>query len=314
MTNNLPREIHANDSKAYFTGANGKVKFVAEVSSNHNQDIDRCFAFIDTAAEIGCDAVKFQLFKIEELFAPEILAKSEEHRQRKTWELPVEFLPALADRCCEAGIQFSCTPFYLKAVDELFPYVDFYKIASYELLWNDLLTACAKTEKPVVISTGMATLDEVKSAVEVIIKAGCENLTILHCVSGYPTPITECNLAAIETLRSTFDLLPFTFHLKFGWSDHSVNPGVIYRAIHRWGAEMIEFHLDLDGTGEEYKTGHCWLPAQIKIVIENIRTGFQSDGTGEKVPTPSEFPDRDWRADPVDGLRPMKRTRLPFSK
>ena len=286
-----------------------KVKFVAEVSSNHNQDIERCFAFIDKAAEIDCDAVKFQLFKIEELFAPEILTKSEEHRQRKMWELPVEFLPALADRCRDAGIQFSCTPFYLKAVEELLPYVDFYKIASYELLWNDLLTTCVKTGKPVVVSTGMATLDEVKSAVNILIESGCKDLTLLHCVSGYPTPINECNLAAIETLQKQFKIQNSKIKINFGWSDHTVNSGVIYRAIHRWDANMIEFHIDLDGTGEEYKTGHCWLPDQIKTVIETVRSGFQCDGTSEKKPTPAELSDRDWRADPSDGLRPIKELR-----
>ena len=183
-----------------------KVKFVAEVSSNHNQDINRCFAFIDKAAEIGCDAVKFQLFKIEELFAPEILSKSEEHRKRKDWELPLSFLPELSKRCKEKNIKFGCTPFYLNAVDELYQYVDFYKIASYELLWNDLLTACAEMGKPVVISTGMATLDEIKSAVDVISKSGCKDLTILHCVSGYPTPVNKCNLAAIQTLQKQFTI------------------------------------------------------------------------------------------------------------
>lgn len=295
---------------------NGKVKFIAEVSSNHNQDIDRCFAFIDKAAEIGCDAVKFQLFKIEELFAPEILSKSEEIQRRKGWELPVSFLPELSKRSKEKNIKFGCTPFYMDAVHELYEFVDFYKIASYELLWNDLLTACAKTGKPVILSTGMATLDEVKSAVDILIKAGCKNLTILHCVSGYPTPTNECNLAAIQTLRSTLcSRLPApSSKLQLGWSDHTVIPGVIYRAIHCWGVEMIEFHLDLDGTGEEYKTGHCWLPEQIKTVIETVRSGFHADGTGEKTPTPSELSDRDWRADPVNGLRPMKTTRLSFSK
>ena len=310
-----------------------KVKFVAEVSSNHNQDITRCLAFIDKAAEIGCDAVKFQLFKIEELFVPEILAKSEEHRQRKAWELPIEFLPTLAARCHEAGIQFGCTPFYLNAVDKLYKYVDFYKIASYELLWNDLLIACAETGKPVVISTGMATLDEIRSAVDILVKAKCKDLTILHCVSGYPTPVTECNLAAIETLRSLLCSILHVYPVEsegystgapcpmphapcfsVGWSDHSVNPGVIYRAIHRWDAEMIEFHLDLDGTGEEYKTGHCWLPEQLKTVIQSVRSGFQSDGTGEKTPTPSELRDRDWRADPQDGLRPLKHIRIDFDR
>ena len=286
-----------------------KVKFVAEVSSNHNQDIKRCFAFIDKAAEIGCDAVKFQLFKIEELFAPEILSKSEEIQRRKDWELPLSFLPKLSQRCKEKNIKFGCTPFYMDAVDELYEFVDFYKIASYELLWNDLLSACAQTGRPVVLSSGMATMDEVKAAIDVLADAGCKDLTLLHCVSGYPTPVNECNLAAIETMRNKLKAQSSKLKTYFGWSDHSVNPGVLYRAIHCWRASMIEFHLDLDGAGEEYKTGHCWLPDQIKTVIETVRSGFQSDGTGEKAPMPSELSDRDWRADPQDGLRPLLRMR-----
>ncbi len=279
------------------------VMFIAEVSSNHHRDLNRCLAFIDKAAEIGCDAVKFQLFKTRELFSPEILAKSEMHRKREDWELPVGFLPDLAKHCRKRRVHFSCTPFYLYAVEELLPHVDFYKIASYELLWKDLLSACASTGKPVVLSTGMATLDEVTQAVTILRNAGCGNLTLLHCVSGYPVPFDECNLAAIETLRREFNC-------PVGWSDHSVNPGVIYRAVHRWDAKMIEFHLDLEGEGEEFKSGHCWLPAQISPVISAVKTGFRADGTGEKIPAPSELPERVWRADPIDGLRPIKEIRM----
>lgn len=275
------------------------VRFVAEVSSNHHRDLDRCLAFIDKASEIGCDAVKFQLFTIRELFAPEILATSEKHRLREAWELPPEFLPHLAARCGERGIQLGCTPFYLQAVTELLPFVHFYKIASYELLWDDLLVSCAETGKPVVLSTGMATLEEIVRAVGVLRKAGCRDLTLLHCVSGYPSPPTECNLAAIETLRQVC-------HCSAGWSDHSVSSPVIYRAAHRWGAEFIEFHMDLDGTGVEFPMGHCWLPDQMETVIETIRTGFEADGNGNKTPAPSEISDRAWRADPTDGLRPMR--------
>jgi len=285
------------------------VSFVAEVSSNHNRDISRCLEFIDTAAGIGCNAVKFQLFKVRELFAPEILAKSEKHRYREKWELPVEFLPLLADHCRKTGIKFACTPFYLDAVEELLPYVDFYKIASYELLWNDLLSACAQTGKPVVLSTGMATMDEVKTAVELLINSGCMDLTLLHCVSGYPTPVSECNLAAIETLRKTLSFELPALNLHFGWSDHSVSSAVVYRAVHRWQASMVEFHLDLDGKGEEFATGHCWLPEQIKSVIQTAKLGINSDGDGNKVPTSCELSDRDWRADPIDGLRPLLKLR-----
>ena len=279
-----------------------RVSFVAEVSSNHNHDIERCKSFIEVAAKIGCSAVKFQLFKVDKLFAPEILSKSDEHRRRKRWELPVEFLPIIAAKCEECGIQFSCTPFYLEAVDELRPYVDFYKIASYELFRTDLITACVDTGKPVVLSTGMATLDEVRRAVDNIQRAGCSDFTLLHCVSGYPTPAKECNLSAIDTLRQNFAY-------NVGWSDHSVNAGVIYRAVFRWGAEMIEFHLDLDENGAEYHSGHCWLPRQIEPVITGINDGLIADGNGLKAPAACELADRDWRADPFDGLRPLRTIR-----
>lgn len=274
------------------------VQFVAEVSSNHHRDLDRCLDFINVAARIGCNAIKFQLFRIKELFSPEILEHSDLHRSREKWELPVDFLPDLAGRCRELQMQFSCTPFYLGAVEQLFPYVAFYKIASYELLWDELLRACAATGKPIVLSTGMATLDEVRRAVTVLRDAGCIDLTLLHCVSGYPTPISDCNLSTINTLRTSFGC-------PVGWSDHSVQAGVLYRAIHCFDAHMVEFHLDLDGQGDEFKSGHCWLPDQIQSVIETVNTGFQADGNGEKIPASSELPDREWRADPSDGLRPF---------
>lgn len=278
------------------------INFIAEVSSNHYRNLQRCFDFIDVASRAGCQSVKFQLFKIEELFSPEILTQSEAHRNRKDWELPLEFIPQIAERCQVRGIQFSCTPFYLDAVEELKPYVDFFKIASYELLWDDLLAKCANTGLPVIVSTGMATIPEIEHAVKILKSNGCENPVLLHCTSAYPTPHNEANLAAIQTVRSVTKC-------SVGWSDHTVDPGVIHRAIHKWGADTIEFHLDLDGKGAEYKTGHCWLPDQIASVIEDINHAFEADGTGVKEPVASEIPDRKWRADPSDGLRPLKSIR-----
>ena len=81
------------------------INFIAEVSSNHSRDIARCLAFVDVAADVGCDSVKFQLFKVDQLFAPEIVRKSAKISDRKQWELPLEFLPVLAERCRERGIQ-----------------------------------------------------------------------------------------------------------------------------------------------------------------------------------------------------------------
>lgn len=279
--------------------------FVAEVSSNHSCDLNRAKEFIKVSFEIGCQAVKFQLFKIDKLFSSEILAKSQMHRDRKEWELPIEFLPELSSYAHELNMQFSCTPFYIEAVKELEPYVDFYKIASYELLWDDLIIECAKTKKDLVLSTGMATLDEIEHAVEVFKKYSDAKLILLHAISGYPTPIKEANLKAIQTLREKFNL-------DIGLSDHSVSKDVITRAVYKRDASMIEFHLDLDENGAEYKSGHCWLPNQMKDTIDSIKNGLLADGTGEKVPAPSEIDDRLWRADPSDGLRPFKEIREKF--
>ncbi len=279
--------------------------FIAEASSNHGRDLDRARAFIDAAADAGCDAVKFQLFKIDRMFAPEILAQSPKHRARSEWELPLDHLAPLAEHCSARKIQFSCTPFYLEAVAELAPFVDFYKVASYELLVTDLLKACAASGKPVVLSTGMATVDEIAGAAGTLIAAGAADITLLHCVSAYPTPTAEANLSAIQQLRDMTGL-------KVGWSDHTRRPAVIERAVHRWNAAAIEFHLDLDGEGAEYAAGHCWLPEEIAPVIARIRESAVADGNGFKGPQPSELADRDWRADPADGMRPLRHIRLSY--
>lgn len=276
--------------------------FIAEASSNHAQDLSRALAFVDAAASCGCDAVKFQLFRVNELFAPEVLAKSAKLRARVAWELPVSHIEPLTLRARERGIQFSCTPFYLEAVKELEPHVAFYKIASYELLWDDLLKACAQTGKPVIISTGMATMPEIEGAVRTLKRAGCRDLTVLHCVSAYPAPAEEANLSAIGAIREATGV-------SVGWSDHTRNPAVIERAVHRWDASAVEFHLDLDGKGAEYASGHCWLPDEIAPVIARIREGERADGSGFKGPVAAELSDREWRADPSDGLRPLRHIR-----
>jgi N-acetylneuraminate synthase len=280
----------------------GRPIFIAEASSNHGRELSRALDFVDAAADAGCDAVKFQLFKIDRMFAPEILSRSAKHRARQEWELPPDHLAPLAEHCSKRQIVFSCTPFYLEAVEELRPHVAFYKIASYELLVGDLLAACAATGKPVVLSTGMATMEEIRDAVATLEGAGASDITLLHCISAYPAPAREANLSAIAAIRDATGC-------KVGWSDHTRRPAVIERAVHRWGASAVEFHLDLDGKGAEYRSGHCWLPEEIAPVIARVREAFLADGTGFKEPQPAELADRDWRADPADGMRPLRHIR-----
>ncbi len=288
-------------------------RFVAEVSSNHHRDLDRCLAFVDSAADLGCAAVKFQQFRIRRLFAPEALRAEPRLLERRQWELPLSFNVDLSERARERGIFYGTTPFFLRAVELTEPYVDFFKIASYQVLWTDMLREVGRTQRPVVMATGMANMLEVGHAVEVLRNAGCSDLTLLHCVSSYPTPRSQTNLAAIRTLREGFDC-------PVGWSDHTVDEEIVNRAVKCFGAETVEFHLDLDAQGPEHHMGHCWLPAQ----VESLRALLESehelperhigDGDGRKLPREVEMEERSWRTDPSDGLRPLleERRRLRF--
>ena len=285
-------------------------RFVAEVSSNHGRDLARALAFVDAAADVGCDAVKFQQFRIDLLFASEALRADPALGARRAWELPEDVHGALAARARERGLQYSCTPFYWEAVQLLEPHVDFFKLASYQVLWTDLLREVASTGKPVVLATGMADEDEIARAVDALREGGCERPLLLHCVSLYPTPRSEANLAAIATLAGRFGT-------EAGWSDHTVDAEVVQRAVNRWGAKLVEFHLDLDGRGAEFAAGHCWLPDAAREAIAAARAGLgveprrdtELDGDGRLVPRPAEAHERAWRTDPSDGLRPLLATR-----
>jgi len=291
-------------------------RFIAEISSNHNGDLARCLELIRSASACGCWAVKFQLFRIAELFAPEVLQASETHRLRRRWELPLHFLPELAACARSEGLAFGCTPFHLGAVGDLLPHVDFFKIASYELPWSDLVRTCAATGLPLMMSTGMANEREIKQAVRTARDAGCTDLTLFHCVSNYPVDAAHCQLAATHSLRR---LLAEEFPgAKVGWSDHSVDAAVVCRATEHWQSEAVEFHFDLEGQGEEFSGGHCWLPADITPLIAGnifdmtVAEAEACDGASQLGPTESELEERSWRADPDDGLRPIKEVRQPW--
>jgi N-acetylneuraminate synthase len=272
--------------------------FISEVSSNHSRDLDRCLEFVDISAEIGFDAVKFQLFKIDQLFSIEAIQSKPELLDRKAWELPREFIPEIKKRCDQKGIQLGCTPFYLDAVTYLKQYVDFFKIASYELLWDDLLVKCCNTNKPLIISTGMATMDEIDHAVQVAKQNDCSDLSVLHCVSSYPVPDHSINLGAINSMKEYFSL-------PIGWSDHSNQISVVVAAVLQWNASIVEMHLDLDGEGAEFGPGHCWLPSDAAMAIDICRKADTYNSLAEKKPADIENEERLWRADPSDGLRPM---------
>lgn len=282
------------------------------MGSNHNRDPSRAIELIQACADAGATAAKLQVFKIDELFAPEVLRARPELAARKQWEFPLEMLPELRAACDSAGMELGATPFSLWAVDRLNDSLDFFKVASYELLWLELIRECASTGKPLLISTGMATIDEIGPAVDAAGEAGCRDLTLLHCVSGYPTPPEQANLAAIATLRDTFGC-------KVGWSDHTSQPWIAERAVKRWGATALELHVDLDGGGFEAGE-HNWTPDDLRRLNEALKrengsdaASEAADGDGAKRPMPIEQPDVEWRADPSDGLRPLRHVRAGFT-
>jgi len=281
------------------------IEWIAELGNSHNGSLDCALKLIGLAAAAGATAVKFQLFRIDKMFAPEILSRSPAHRARAKYELPLEWLQPLLERSRELGLSFGCTPCYLEAVEQLEPFVDFYKIASYELTWHELIGVCAQTGKRLILSTGMATLDEVKDAAGVAMRAGymaTDSLAVLHCVSNYPARRVDCNLSVLRTLRD--NLGPA---IGIGYSDHTGLLAVVRRAIDFWGAEIIEFHLN-DGESGDCEPG-SWAPVSAAVLIGCHQ---MADGDGIKQPQPSEMQERRWRRDPSDGLRPMKELRKEF--
>lgn len=277
------------------------IRFVAEVGSNHNSDYSRALHFIDVAAGIGCWGVKFQAFDTwRDIYADGYEPKKRGFAWWGTWG-------GLIARARERGIRIGITPFY--DMKDGFSEFDFVKVSSYQLLLLDWIERLARTKKPLVISTGMATADEVQKAVDAAKKGGVENLTLLHCVSKYPTPPEQSNLRKIQTLR---DLYPGA---KIGWSCHDTR-AVSIMNVYSMDPSMIEMHMDLDRGGMEYGYRHCFLPEEIEHIIMSAHTtppGWANEevlGHGELFPQESEMKELDWRHDPEDGLRPRKFKRM----
>jgi N-acetylneuraminate synthase len=231
------------------------VRWVADIGGNHNGDRARLRDLIHAAKEAGCTDFKLQMYNDEinepggVYFPPEI------------W-LNKEWLPWIRDEADAIGIGFGCTPFYFAAVGYLDPFVDYFKIAVRSNRHDSLIAACSKTGKPLVVSLGSGGDNDLARIRRHDPPGG---LTVLHCLSKYPAPVEECHLARIR--EDGLD----------GWSDHSRSPAVLYRAVHTYGAQMVEFHIDLDGAGWEAHTGHCWLPEEIAPVIRNCALGFLAD-------------------------------------
>ena len=277
---------------------NPKKLLISEIGSNHNVDLKRCYQLIDKSKSIGCDAVKFQYFTLNTLFRTSAIKKNKALKNMQKWELPLSFIPKISKYCKKKKILFGISPFNLSSIDFLKKHVDFFKIASYELIWDELLIKCANTKKPIVISTGMADEKETQNAFNILKKNKSKQIIFMHCVSNYPVTVQNVNLAKIETLRKKFKV-------DVGFSDHTVNQDIIRRAFYKWDCRVFEFHFDLDKKGLEYKSGHCWLPNKLENLIRSFDFDtHQYDGSGKIKPLNVEKKERMWRRD-KDGFRPI---------
>lgn len=261
---------------------------IAEVSANHRGDINVALEAIDNAANAGADAVKFQHLTAEKIAAD--VVREDEWNDKpigkfsdfyKSAELPNEWTERLAARAKERGVDFLSTPFDKDAVDVLSEAgVPAFKVASYELTDDILLRHIARKGKPVIISTGMAYLEEVAHAVRVIQEEGNNDIVILHCVSMYPpkTP-ADFNLRAITTLQNAFKL-------PIGFSDHSAPPyAAVPVAAVVLGACVIEKHITDSRDNESNDAPNSLTPAEFKNMVAEIRLAEAVlSGSGIKQP------------------------------
>jgi sialic acid synthase SpsE len=226
-------------------GGDAPLFVVAELGLNHGGSVERAIALVDAAAEAGASAVKLQTIVAEDLISPNAMAPVHV-RERSLreffagFELDEQAHHFVAERARERGLAFIATPFSLAAVEMLERVrVDAYKIASGDITYGALIERCAGTGRPLLISTGMSTLDEIGRALGTARFAGARHVALLHCVSAYPVPQGSENLRAIATLRSTFGTMT-------GLSDHGGDASAVPVAV-SLGAAVYERHLMLAG-------------------------------------------------------------------
>ena len=262
---------------------------IAEIGSNHNGDMALCHRLIDAAADAGAQAVKFQSWSETSLIAEEEYARNTAYADRKkhfgslremvrAYQFTAEQHEAAHAHCQERGIAFCSTPFSPEEADLLEALdVPFFKIASMDVTHLPLLRYVARKQRPVVLSTGMATLAEIERAVEAIRAEGNEEIVLLHCVSIYPPEPDAIHLRNMETFRRAFGV-------PVGFSDHTLGTAVPLAAV-ALGACVIEKHFTLDKDLPGWDHAISADPAELRAIVEGGRA--VADALGSTVRTVS---------------------------
>lgn len=266
------------------------IQIIAEAGVNHGGNWELACRLVDAAKAAGADMVKFQTFRAENIAS--VCAEKAQYQRRvgggysqlnmlRQLELPFETFKMLKAYCDEAGICFLSTPFDLESVAFLNTLdMPFWKIPSGESTDLPYLLAIAKTQKPVVLSTGMCSLEEVQAAMDVLMANGTPGVTLLHCNTEYPTPFEDANLRAMQTLRERFGV-------RVGYSDHT--PGIEAPiAAAALGAAIIEKHFTLDRNMEGPDHKASLEPDELRAMVKAVRHIESALGTGQKAVTPSE--------------------------
>jgi pseudaminic acid synthase len=262
-------------------GMGSAIYIIAEMSANHNQDYDQAVRIIEAAKASGADAVKLQTYTPDTMTLDSrreyFQIKGTIWRDRNLYDLygeahtPWDWQPKLKEVANDLGLDLFSSPFDLTAVDFLEDMnVPAYKVASFEIVDLPLLRHIARTGKPVIMSTGMATLAEIDEAVRTLREAGCEQLALLKCTSAYPTPPEESNLRTIPHLAEAFGV-------PVGLSDHTLGIAVPVAAV-AMGACIIEKHFTLSRAEPGPDSTFSLEPDEFKAMVDAVRVAEKALG------------------------------------
>jgi N-acetylneuraminate synthase len=262
-------------------GPNEPTFIIAEAGSNHNGDLEKAKELIDVAANSGADAVKFQTFRAENMYVEDSGEVEYLDDDRSIYEIiesmemPFEWIPRLHDYCDRRGVQFLSTPFDERSAEKLEEFVPAWKVASYTSSHIPFLEHLAKTDKPIIMSTGAHELEEIAESVSTLRENGVSNLVLLQCVAAYPTPLSEINVRVVETLEEELDVFS-------GLSDHTLDPVTAPSAAVALGATVIEKHFTLDKSMDGPDHQFALEPDELDRMVSAIRDTETALGTGQK--------------------------------